>query len=79
MELLLAISVSLLAVLTTILAIVTGRQQRELESLWREIRGLNEHIVAEMTANIKVNEGTRAAMEIQSEINESLLNMIRER
>lgn len=76
MELLLAISVSCIAVLVTLLSIVTGKQQREIESLWTEIRGLNEHIIAEMTANIKVNEGTRASLEIQAEINEALLKMV---
>jgi hypothetical protein len=78
MELVLAVSVSLMAVLVTFLAIITGRQQKEIESLWKEIRGLNEHLIEEMTANIKVNDGTRAAMEIQAEINEALLNMVKE-
>lgn len=78
MEIVLAVSVSLLAVLVTLLAVVTGRQQREIETLWKEIRGLNEHLIAEMSANIKVNDGTRAAMEIQAEINEALLNMVKE-
>jgi len=78
MEIVLAVSVSLLAVLVTMLSIVTARQQREIETLWKEIRGLNEHLIAEMTANIKVNDGTRAAMEIQAEINEALLNMVKE-
>lgn len=72
MEWVLAVSVSLIAVMVTLLSVITGRQQKEIEALWREIRGLNEHIIAEMSANIKVNEGTRAALEIQAEINEAL-------
>jgi len=72
MEWVLVVSVSLTAVMVTLLSVITARQQREIESLWKEIRGLNEHIIAEMTASIKVNEGTRAALEIQAEINEAL-------
>lgn len=75
MELLMAISVSLLAVIVTLLAIVTGRQQKEIECLWQEVRGLNEHLIADMKLRQKLDEGTRAAFEIQGEINEALLKI----
>lgn len=77
MELLLAISVSLLAVLVTLLSVITGKQQKEIESLWKEIRGINEHLVETETANIKTHEGTRAAMEIQAEINETIWSVVK--
>lgn len=79
MELVLAVSVSLMAVLVTFLAIITGRQQKEIESLWKQIRDINEHLIQAISHSIKSDEGTRATFEIQNEINEAFLKMLEEK
>ena len=76
MEIILGLSVSALAVLATGLSIVTHRQQKELEMLWKEMSDINREVGKHDAEIHTLSEGFQNTFTAQCEVNEALLDLM---